>query len=116
MYKSFSLTGKPTHTGQAFLNRHPPRDAKSVMAVCNLSPGSFNQPARDSRLCIWRGDYGSLDGDRLPLVYEAGYDLLHREVAGLSCRLLATIRLSDLAVQSTLTKRDPPHTVGEVRR
>ena len=114
-YKSFSLTGKPARTGQAFLNRRPPRDTKSVMAACNLNPGSFNQPARDSRLRIQRGDYSSPDGDRLPLVYGVGYDLLHREVVGLSHRLLATIRLSDSAVQSTLTKRDPPHTVGEVR-
>ena len=88
--------------------------------MCNgrvqFKPRSFDQPARDSRLCIRRGDYGSSDGDRLPLVYGVGYDLLHREVAGLSHRLLATIRLSDSAVQSTSTKRDPPHTVGEVQR
>ena len=41
-------------------------------------PGSFDQPAQDSRLCVRRGDYGFPDGDRLPLVYGAGYDLLHR--------------------------------------
>ena len=83
--------------------------------MCNgrvqSSPGSF-----DSRLRVRRGGYGSPDGDRLPLVYRAGYDLLHREVAGLSRRLLATIRLSELAVRNTLTQREPPHTVGEVRR
>ena len=88
--------------------------------MCNgcvqFKPGSFDQPARDSRLRVRRGDYGSPDGDRLPLVYGVGYDLLHRKVVGLSRRLLATIQLSDSAVQSTSTKRDPPHTVGEVRR
>ena len=87
-----------------------------VTAACNSSPGSFDRPACDSQLRVRRGGYGSPDGDRLPLVYGAGYDLLHREVAGLSRLLLATIRLSDSAVQSTLTKREPPHTVGEVRR
>ena len=91
-----------------------------ILDICNgrvqFKPRSFDQPARDSRLRIRWGDYGSPDGDRLPLVYGAGYDLLHREVAGLSRRLLATIPLSDSAVQSTLTKRDPLHMVGEVRR
>ena len=75
-----------------------------VTAACNSSPGSFDRPASDSRLRIRRGGYGSPDGDRLPLVYGAGYDLLHREVAGLSRLLLVTIRLSDSTVRSTLTK------------
>ena len=44
-----------------------------------------------------------------------GYDLLHREVVGLSRRLLMTIRLSNLAVRNTLTQRKPLHTVDEVR-
>ena len=102
------------------IEKHTSIDKKFNRSICNsrvqFKPGSFDQPARDSWLRVRWGDYGSLDGDRLPLVYGAGYDLLHREVAGLSRRLLATIRLSDSAVQSTSTKQDPLHTVGEVRR
>ena len=64
--------------------------------ICNgrmqSSPGSFYSRLATAGYATCYGllgeAIGSPDGDRLPLVYRAGYDLLHREVAGLSRRLL----------------------------
>ena len=89
------------------------------MTICNgrvqFKSVSFGWPASDSRLRIRQGGYGSPDGDRLPLVYRVGYDLLHWEVAGLSRRLLADYMVKRLGSSERLTKTKSHHTVGEIR-
>ena len=50
------------------------------------------------------------------LVYGAGYDLLHQEVAGLSRRLLCDYTAERLGSSERLTKSKSHHTVGEIQR
>ena len=87
--------------------------------MCNvrmhLSPGSFDRPAGDSWLRVWRGGYGSPDGDRLPLVYRGGLQLAPPRGSGSFPSITRDNTAERLGSSEYLTEREPHHTVGEVR-